>query len=564
MHKYSLFIILLFSFIFHQTVWSQNPIVGKTIYCENGVVVSAREEASFVGTQVLMNGGNAFDAAVAVHFVLSVTYPQAGNIGGGGFMVARLSSGEEVALDFREKAPALATTQMFLDENLEPVPDKSVLGHLACGVPGSVNGMETLHKKYGTKDWKELLQPSIIIAEQGFILTELDATELNKEKANIAKLNPSHKYLYKKDLFKAGDTIQQPDLARTLRLIALKGAKEFYEGEIAHLIVKEMKRGKGLIDFEDLKNYQSVWRTPLSMNYSGYKVVTMPPPSSGGIALLQMLYMLQKLGIKKYPLLSPSFISLVTEVERLAYADRSQYLGDPDFIQIPVQDLLSTQYLKKRMKSLKPLKKRSSSDVKPGIVITESEQTTHYSIVDQWGNAVAITTTINSKFGSRVFVDKAGFLLNNEMDDFSVKPGTPNQFGLTGNQANEIQPGKRMLSSMTPTLVVKNNEVVLVTGAPGGATIITSVLQNILHTLFYHLDLDVALATPRFHHQWLPDVVYMEDSAKWENSTLSELKAAGYIIKFRDPIGRVDAILKTKKGWCGSGDPRGDDFAAGY
>ncbi len=538
--------------------------VSKNATGKNGMVVSAREEASRIGMEVLMKGGNAFDAAIAVHFALAVVYPQAGNIGGGGFMLAITAKGENVALDFREKAPALAHRDMYLDADGNVIANLSTLGHLSVGVPGSVDGMAKIHEKYGTLPWNELIMPAVLLAENGFIITELDAIEMNKHLADLDSLNPNNDYFQPDRPYKAGDTIVQQHLSLVLRKIAQAGKKGFYDGPVAAMIVREMTKGGGILSFEDLQNYQSVWRTPLVGKFYGHEVITMPPPSSGGIALLQMLYMLEKLKIKNYPINSAEYISLLVEVERLAYADRSQHMGDPDFYKVDAAGLLSAAYLKKRYANIKPLAYTPSANVKPGH--TESEQTTHFSIIDQFGNAVAITTTLNSRFGSKVFVSNAGFLLNNEMDDFSSKPGVPNQFGLLGDSANAIQPGKRMLSSMTPTIVCKNKKTVLITGSPGGATIITSVLQNILQTLVYNKSLEEALAMPRFHHQWYPDKIYMEEG--WQSGiftmVVSTLEKAGYPIQYRDLIGRVDAILKKGNMYYGGGDPRGDDMAAGY
>lgn len=526
------------------------------------MVVSAREEASRIGVEVLMKGGNAFDAAVAVHFALAVVYPQAGNIGGGGFMLARTASGENIALDFRETAPAAAYKDMFLDQVGNVVPNLSTIGHLSSGIPGSVDGMENLHKEYGSLPWHELVMPAVELAEKGFIITELDAIEINKYFTDISVLNPYNDYFRKSRPYKAGDTIVQSHLGMTLRKIANEGKWGFYDGAIASMIVKEMNRGNGIITMDDLKNYKSVWRKPLIGKFYGYEIITMPPPSSGGVALLQMLQMLEKLKIKKYKLNSAEYISLLVEVERLAYADRSHHMGDPDFFHVNSEALLRPSYLKKRSAHLKPLVYHPSTSVAAGS--PESEQTTHFSIVDKYGNAVAITTTLNSRFGSKVFVNGAGFLLNNEMDDFSAKPGVANQFGLLGDSANAIQPGKRMLSSMTPTIVCKNKKTVLITGSPGGATIITSVLQNILQTLIYQKSLQEALEMPRFHHQWYPDVIYLEEAWKNYSSSIQKLESAGYPIEYRDLIGRVDAILKKGKIYYGGADPRGDDMSAGY
>lgn len=557
--KWSIFIGILIS-ILPSKIFAQQ----KTALGEKYMVVSAREEASQAGAYILEKGGNAFDAAVAVHFALAVVYPQAGNIGGGGFAVIRTKDGINNAINFREMAPGKATKDMFLDKEGNVIPKLSEVGALAAGVPGSVDGLWQIHQKYGKLTWAECLQPAISLANKGFILTELDAYELNKEKDLIEKTNPKNKFFQKKGNFVRGDKILQEDLGVILKFIQQDGKDGFYKGATAQLIVEEMNRSKGIISYQDLENYHSEWVTPITMNFYGYEIVTMPPPSSGGIALLQMCYMLEKLQIHNYPYLSKEFISLVVEVERLAYADRSEHLGDPNFYTVPTKKLLNKRYLNQRMKKIKPLKYISSSKVKPGkINKQESEQTTHFSIVDEEGNAISLTTTINSKYGSRLFVTGAGFLLNNEMDDFSTKPGVPNQFGLIGNKANEIQPYKRMLSSMTPTIVTKNDKVILITGTPGGATIITSVLQNILQILVYKMRLDEALKETRFHHQWLPDVIFVEDSTSKNKQNFEDLKNYSYTIKYREPIGRVDAIQWLEGKWLGGADPRGDDNAIG-
>lgn len=541
---------------------ANSQVISKNATGNYGMVVSARQEASDIGIDILKRGGNAFDASIAVHFALAVCYPQAGNIGGGGFMLARTSDNKNVALDFREKAPLAAHKDMFLDEDGNVIENLSTLGHLAVGVPGSVDGMFTIHQKYGTLPWSDLLQPSIAIAENGFIITNLDAEEMNKHLKDLTRLNPANTYFQPSTPYKAGDTIKQPHLALVLRKIANDGRAGFYDGPVASMILSEMKRGGGIITQEDLQNYHSVWRAPLMGKFYGYQVITMPPPSSGGIALLQMLYMLEKLNIKNYQPNTAEYLSLLTEVERLAYADRSQHLGDPDYYHVDSKVLLNKKYLKSRCANIKPLHYNASKNIQPGK--TESEQTTHFSIIDRFGNAVAITTTLNSRFGAKVFVTDGGFLLNNEMDDFSAKPGVPNQFGLLGDSANSILPGKRMLSSMTPTIVCKGGKPVLITGSPGGATIITSVLQNVLLTLVYHKPLSEAISNARFHHQWYPDVIYLEEEWKDYAGVIEKLMQVGYPVEYREPIGRVDAIFKQGKVIYGSGDPRGDDAAVGY
>lgn len=562
MHKVVTPIIYVVACCFCSISLGYSQHVKKNLLAGTGMVVSARIEASEIGVEVLKQGGNAFDAAIAVHFALAVCYPQAGNIGGGGFMLAHTAKGKNIALDFREKAPLAAHRDMFLDEEGNVIENLSTLGHLSVGVPGSVDGMITIHQKYGTLPWSQLIQPAIQLAEKGFVVTELDAIEMNKHLADFKRLNPNNNYFQPQRPYQAGDTIKQPHLAMVLQKIANDGRAGFYDGPVASMILSEMKRGGGIITFEDLKNYHSVWRTPLCGKFYGHQIITMPPPSSGGIALIQMLYMLEKLKIKNYTPNEAEYMSLVVEVERLAYADRSQHLGDPDFYNVNSKSLINGKYLKSRYANIKPLQYIPSVNVRPGK--SESEQTTHFSIADSLGNAVAITTTINSRFGAKVFVSDAGFLLNNEMDDFSAKPGIPNQFGLLGDSANSIYPGKRMLSSMTPTIVCKGGKPVLITGSPGGATIITSVLQNILLTIVYHYELIDVMSMPRFHHQWYPDVIYLEEDWKSYQPVIDKLIAAGYPIQYREPIGRVDAILLKDKLFYGSGDPRGDDAAEGY
>ena len=531
----------------------------------NGMVVCAYPDAAQVGLNILQKGGNAVDAAVAVQFALAVVYPDAGNIGGGGFMVYRSGKGETNTLDFREKAPQLATKGMFLNTTGNVVPGMSLYTHHASGVPGSVDGMYQAHLKYGKLSWATLVQPAINLARNGFKLTKKLAAAINSEESNFRKLNPGKNYLIKESPWVEGDLLVQEDLARTLELIRDKGRDGFYSGVVADQIVAEMKSGSGLISKADLQAYHSVWRKAIIGSYKGYRVITMPPPSSGGIALLQLLKSVENYPLKRYGHNSDSTVQLITEAERRVYADRSKYLGDPDFYKVPVDSLLKTSYILSRMKSFNWVTATPSSTIQPGSFFGyESDQTTHFSIVDHDGNAVSVTTTLNDGFGSRIFVKGAGFLLNNEMDDFSSKPGVPNMYGLVGGKANAIQPGKRMLSSMTPTILEKDGKLFMVVGTPGGSTIITSVFQTILNVVEFDMSMQQAVTAKRFHHQWLPDVVYIEKDVI-DSLTQTRLEQKGYKIITRGNIGRVDGILLTKWGYYeGGADPRGDDTKLGW
>lgn len=532
---------------------------------KNGVVVSAHPEASRVGLNILKKGGNAIDAAVAVQFALAVVYPDAGNIGGGGFLVYRSAKGEVNSLDFREKAPHKATKAMFLDENGQVNKDKSLYGHLAAGVPGSVDGMVKAHKKYGKLSWSELLDPAINLAENGFPITSKQARELNGMKNEFITYNPgSIPFVKHSGNWQSGDLLIQKDLANTLKLIRDKGRAGFYEGETARIISEEMKRGKGLISEKDLKEYQSVWRTPITGQYKNYRIISMPPPSSGGIALVQLLQSVEPYPLKRWGFNTDSTIQLMVEAERRVYADRSVYLGDPDFFKVPKNQLLNPSYQKNRLSNFNWDKATLSSDIQEGVLSgTESEETTHFSIVDREGNAASVTTTLNGSFGSLVVVQKGGFLLNNEMDDFSAKPGSPNMYGLLGGEANAIAPGKRMLSSMTPTILEKDSKLFMVVGTPGGSTIITSVFQTILNVIEFGMPIQQAVSAKRFHHQWMPDIIHTEREAI-DSKSVSILQNKGFTLVPRSPIGRVDAILMTDKGYMGGADPRGDDSTSGW
>jgi len=529
----------------------------------SAMVVSAHPLASEVGKNILKKGGNAVDAAIATQFALAVVYPGAGNIGGGGFMVARFADGHVDALDYREKAPVAAFPEMYLGETGEPIPLKSLRGHHASGVPGTVAGLAEAHHKYGKLPWHELVQPSIDLARKGFLLTQDEAEGLNGIQEDLKKYNtmlPEHLL----GNWKKGDSIKHTDLANTLERIRDAGRDGFYSGSIAKLLVEEMKRGGGLITMEDLINYSAVWRKPLESTYRGHRVISMPPPSSGGILLFQMLHAVEPYPISKWGFNSDKTVHLMIEAERRAYADRAYWLGDPDYKEIPVAALTSMDYIKNRMADFDETKATSSSTIKEGQLPYESEETTHLSVVDAQGNAVSVTTTLNGGYGSRVVVGGAGFLLNNEMDDFSVKPGAPNLYGAIGGEANKIEPGKRMLTSMTPTILEKDGKLVMVVGTPGGTTIITSVFQTILNVIDHGMTMQEAVTAPRFHSQWAPDVVFTEPKAFKPNDSLQLVKK-GHQFKSRGRYGAVDAIRVLKNGKLeGGADPRGEDQADGY
>ncbi|WP_314243310.1 gamma-glutamyltransferase [Empedobacter tilapiae] len=532
---------------------------------KNGVVVTAHPEASKVGVEILKKGGNAIDASIAVQFALAVVYPNAGNIGGGGFLVYRDAKGKTDALDYREKAPLKASEDMYWDKDGNAIKDLSLYGQFSAGVPGTVDGMVKAHEKYGKLNWKELVQPAINLARKGFKITKQQASELTNKHNDFVKYNSKMNALTSKASWKEGDLLVQKDLANTLKLIQQKGRAGFYEGKTADLIVKEMKRGNGIISHEDLKSYQSVWRTPVSGNYKGFKVISMPPPSSGGIALVSLFQSIEDYPINKWGFQADSTIQVMVEAERRVYADRAEHLGDPDFINVPQKQLLDKSYNVNRMKGFSFDKATLSSAIKAGEIIgKESMETTHYVIVDKDGNASSVTTTLNNSYGSLVVVEGAGFLLNDEMDDFSVKPGTPNLYGLVGGKANAIEPSKRMLSSMTPSILEKDGKLFMVVGTPGGSTIITSVFQAILNVVDFGMTMQEAVAAPRFHHQWLPDRIDYEPNAISENVRES-LKQKGYTLKERKTYGRVEGILVNADGTYQAGaDPRGDDKAIGY
>jgi gamma-glutamyltranspeptidase/glutathione hydrolase len=527
-----------------------------------GAIVSAREEASAIGVAIMKQGGTAFDAMIATDLALTVCYPNAGNISGGGFAVYRTNEGEIGSLDYREKAPLGASSDMYLDAEGNVIPNKSTLGGLAVGVPGTLAGLVALHEKFGTLPWETLVQPAIDLARKGYVVTTKQEQSFKSKKDDFIAVNGPETFYAQE--FKAGDLVQNVALAETLERIAKFGKAGFYEGPVADDLVERVQETGGIITHEDLLSYEPVWRDPIQFKYKDLMLYAMGPPSSGGICLGQIMKMIEPYDVGQYEHNSLPAMQVIVEAERRSYADRSLYLGDPDFIKIPKDSLLDGDYLSKRMRSFTFEKATKSSDIAPGTIQwEESEETTHYSIVDPQGNAIAVTTTLNGSYGSKVFVEKGGYFLNNEMDDFSSKPGVPNMFGLIGGKANAIAPQKRMLSAMTPTIVEKNGKLAMVVGTPGGSTIITSVLQTILNVYEFEMDVQSAVAAPRFHHQWLPDVVVFEPGL-FDPSLIKSLQAKAYDIKeeYSRIIGRVDAIQVSESGEISTGaDPRGDDTA---
>lgn len=546
---------------------TETPVkeIERGVITQKAMVVSARAEASKIGSMIMEQGGNVFDAMIATDLALNVAYPFAGSLGGGGFMVYRTKDGEYGALDYREMAPGAATYDMYLDEAGNVIPGLSTEGSLAVGVPGGLAGMFAVHEKFGSIPMKDILKPVIDLARNGYVVTEKQAGRFDALREKFIEVN-NDSILYATAFAKA-ELVKNEALAQTLERIAAHGKDEFYKGETGQKLVDYLQSKGGIMTMEDLANYEAKWRTPVSWEYDNLKMISMAPPSSGGVCLAQIMQAIEPYDISQYGHNSLESIQLLTEAERRAYADRSFYLGDPDFVEIPIDTLISDAYAKNRMDSFQWDTATKSSEMThstlPG---SESMETTHFSAVDQFGNAVAVTVTLNGAYGSKLYVDDIGIFLNNEMDDFSSKPGVPNMFGLIGAEANKIEPGKRMLSSMTPTLVEKDGKFWMTVGTPGGSTIITSVLQTVLNVHEYGMGMQEAVNAPRFHHQWLPDVVLFEPNS-FDPEVIKGLEAKGYSTnQDRSPIiGKVDGILVLPDGTLeGGADRRGDDAAVGF
>ena len=544
---------------------SNNSEQQMGLITENAMVVSARKEASAIGADLMKKGGNAFDAMVATEMALAVTFPFAGNLAGGGFMVYRLANGDVGSIDYREKAPLQASEDMYLDEEGNVIPGMSTTGAMAIGVPGTVDGILQVHEKFGTLPLEEILSPVIALAKKGFVVTEKQEKRLKYYDSILTAVNgkPLDEFSGKKK----GDTIKRLQLAQTLSSISKYKRDGFYAGEVAEKMVSFIQEKGGILSLEDLELYRAQWRAPIQFQYENLNIISMGPPSSGGMTMAQIFKMIEPFNIGQYEHNKAEYIQLLTESFRRAYADRNFYLGDSDFVDIPTEQLLNTEYLNDRMSNFTFDKATSSSTVSKGEVnCAESDETTHYSIVDQFGNAVSVTTTINGGYGSKLYSEELGLFFNNEMDDFSAKPGVPNMFGLIGAEANKIQPQKRMLSSMNPTIVEKDNELFVVVGTPGGSTIITAVAQTILNAHEFDMSMQEAVNANRFHHQWLPDMVTFEPNG-FDEATLEELTTKRYIHNkgYTRIIGKVDAIKVLPSGSLeGGADPRGDDTAIGF
>jgi gamma-glutamyltranspeptidase/glutathione hydrolase len=551
-----------------QQFFKQHPQINPYQYTvvkeqsfKKAAVTSAHPLASMVGAAIMKDGGNAFDAAIAVQFTLAVVFPGAGNIGGGGFLLSRNKEGVLMGIDFREAAPSKASRDMYLDEKGNPIEGMSRIGASASGVPGSVAGMFSAHP-YAKLPMKTLLQPAYELAANGFVITEREARGLNAERKNFIKNSAQASAFTRKENWKAGDTLYQPELAATILRIQQKGKAGFYEGETAAMIVEEMKNSKGLISLEDLKKYRPQFRKPIEFDYRGHHIISFAPPSSGGILIAQMMQMIAPYPLTVMGVNTFESVSLMVEAQRRAYADRAEHMGDPDFWKVPIKTLTSNAYAQDRMKDYQPGIAGNSKNILAGIA-KESEQTTHFSVIDADGNLVSVTTTLNDTYGNKTIVGGAGFLLNNEMDDFSIKPGVPNMYGALGGEANAIQPGKRMLSSMTPTLVTKNNQPYITIGTPGGTTIPNQVYEGLVNIIDHKMSLKAAIDAPRFHHQHIPDVVNVE--ADFPEQTINTLKEKGYTINKRGAFGRMDGVMILPNGnRVAAGDKRGDDSVAGY
>jgi len=527
---------------------------------KSAAIVTGHPEATKIGEFILNQGGNAIDASIATQLALAVCLPRAGNIGGGGFMIYRTKEGESYSLDFREKAPKKSTENMYLDSVGNVIDGLSTDGVLSIGVPGTISGIFDAHQKFGSLSIEQLFNPAIKLAENGFLINQRQANLLNEYKEEFVQFNSNNNYFVKDSDWKSGDRLVQKDLANTLKIIRDKKRQSFYNGEISHQIIQSLGE-ESILSEDDFKEYKSIWREPITTKINNYKIISMPPPSSGGVALSQLLLMYFNKNIPDLKHNSPEYIHLLSEIEKIVYADRSKYLGDSDFYNVPIDKLLNKEYIISRLKKIDISKANTSKNIHPGTLEhIESEETTHFSIVDFEGNAVSVTTTLNTNFGSKVCVDKLGFLLNNEMDDFSSKPGHPNAYGLIGSDANSIEPEKRMLSSMTPTIVEKNGELFLVLGSPGGSTIITSVFQTILNVILFKMDIQSSVNAPRFHHQWLPDLIYVEKNS-FPKNTLDSLKILGHQIKERSSMGHVNAIHVDGKIHTGA-DKRGSNSAS--
>ena len=554
LYLFSLFIII-FSCVDKPT--------NQGLIAENGMVVSAREEASKIGVEILKKGGNAFDAMIATDLALAVSYQSAGNIGGGGFMVYRKADGQTGALDYREKAALTATKDMYLDDEGNIIKGMSLVGAMAVGVPGTIAGIFEVHSKFGSLPIETLFQPAIDLAKNGIIVTKKQSNRIKRHQ-NYFKLANKEKIPFQEKINK-GDILKFPSLANTLDRIMKNGRDEFYKGETAKKLVDFINDNNGIISLKDLELYEAVWRDPVEFSYDNLKIISMSPPSSGGICLEQIMKMIEPYDVHKMEHNSLDYFKLLVEAERRSFADRSYYLGDPDFVNIPREELVSNEYISDRMSNFSFDSPTPSDEISYGKVeILESDETTHYSIIDQFGNAISVTTTLNGTYGSQLYCSELGFFLNNEMDDFSSKPGSPNMFGLIGGSANKIEPQKRMLSSMTPTIVEKDNKLLMALGSPGGSRIITSVLQTILNVHEFDMNMNKAVNSPRFHHQWMPDSIKIESNS-FNPKLIEELKLFGYNIGYKDPIGVVDGILVLPSGLLeGGADNRGDDTAIGF